>query len=109
MVLRTPEVVKIYNATSGKLHRKLLEKHQVVDVKFITNQALMVCTREVVGNFLRMYDVISGEHLTTLNIEEEPFCLGVCLNSLLVAVGHRGSDVSLIQVHLPRSKRLSHE
>ena len=109
VVLRTPEVVKIYNATSGKLHRKLLEKHQVVDVKFITNQALMVCTREVVGNFLRMYDVISGEHLTTLNIEEEPFCLGVCLNNLLVAVGHRGSDVSLIQVHLPRSKRLSHE
>ena len=111
VVLWTPEVVKIYNTTSGKLHRKLLEKHQdqVVDVKFITNQALMVCTREVVGNFLRMYDVISGEHLTTLDIEEEPFCLGVCLNSLLVAVGHYGSDVSLIQVHLPRSKRLSHE
>ena len=109
VVLRTPKVVKIYNATSGKLHRKLLEKHHVMDVKFITNQALMVCTREVVGNFLRMYDVISGEHLTTLDIEEESFCLGVCLNSLLVAVGHRGSDVSLIQVHLPRSKRLSHE
>ena len=109
VVLRTPEVVKIYNTTSGKLHRKLLEKDQVVDVKFITNQALMVCTREVVGNFLRMYDVISGEHLTTLDIEEKPFCLGVCLNSLLVAVGHCGSDVSFIQVHLPRSKRLSHE
>ena len=109
VVLRTPEVVKIYNTTSGKLHRKLLEKDQVVDVKFITNQALIVCTEEDVGNFLRMYDVISGEHLTTLDIEEEPFCLGVCLNSLLVAVGHCGSDVRLIQVHLPRSKRLSHE
>ena len=109
VVLQTSKVVKIYNATSGKLHRKLLEKNYVVDVKFITNQALIVCTREDVGNFLRMYDVISGEHLTTLDIEEEPFCLGVCLNSLLVAVGHRGSDVRLIQVHLPRSKRLSHE
>ena len=109
VVLHTSKVVKIYNATSGKLHRKLLEKNYVVDVKFITNQALIVCTREDVGNFLRMYDVISGEHLTTLDIEEEPFCLGVCLNSLLVAVGHRGSDVRLIQVHLPRSKRLSHE
>ena len=109
VVLQTSKVVKIYNATSGKLHRKLLEKNYVVDVKFITNQALIVCTREDVGNFLRMYDVISGEHLTTLDIEEEPFCLGVCLNSLLVAVGHCGPDVRLIQVHLPRSKRLSHE
>ena len=109
VVLRTSKVVNIYNATSGILHRKLLEKNYVVNVKFITNQALIVCTKEDVGNFLRMYDVISGEHLTSLDIEEEPFCLGVCLNSLLVAVGHCGSDVRLIQVHLPRSKRLSHE
>ena len=109
VVLWTSKIVEIYNATSGKLHRKLLEKDYLVDVKFITNRALMVCSREDVGSFLRMFDVISEEHLATLDIEGEPFCLGVCLNSLRVAVSLGGSDVRLIQVHLPRSRRLSHE
>lgn len=109
VVLWTSKIVEIYNATSGKLHSKLLEKYYLVDVKFITNRALMVCSREDVGNFLRMFDAISEEHLATLNIEGENFCLGVCLNSLRVAVSLGGSDVRLIQVHLPRSRRLSHE
>ena len=109
VVLWTSKIVEIYNATSGKLHSKLHEKNSVVDVKFITNRALMVCSREDVGNFLRMFDAISEEHLATLDIEGEPFCLGVCLNSLRVAVSLGGSDVKLIQVHLPRSRRLSHE
>ena len=109
VVLWTSKIVEIYNATSAKLHRRLLEKDDLVDVKFITNRALMVCSREDVGNFLRMFDVISEEHLATLDIEEEPFCLGVCLNSLRVAVSLGRSDVRLIQVHLPRSRRLSHE
>ena len=69
----------------------------------------MVCSMEDVGNFLRMFDAISEEHLATLDIEGEPFCFGVCLNSLRVAVSLGGSDVKLIQVHLPRSRRLSHE
>ena len=109
VVLWTSKIVEIYNATSGKLHSKLLEKDYLVDVKFITNRALMVCSVENVGNFLRMFDAISEEHLATLNIEGENFCLGVCLNSLRVAVSLGGSDVRLIQVHLPRSRRLSHE
>ena len=109
VVLWTSNIVEIYNATSGKLHRKLLEKDYIVDLKFITNRSLMVCSSEDVGNFLRMFDVISGEHLATLDIEERPFSLGVCVNSLRVAVCLGGSDVKLIQVHLPRSRRLSHE
>ena len=104
VVLWTSNIVEIYNATSRELHRKLLEKERIVDLKFITNQALMVCSSEDVGNFLRMFDVNSGEQLTTLDIEE-PYCLGVCLNSSRVAVGLSGSDVMLIQVHLPRSRQ----
>ena len=109
VVLWTSDIVEIYNAISGELNRKLLEKGDIVAVKFITNQALIVSSREDVGNFLRMFDVISGEQLTALYIEERPNCLGVCLNSLHVAVGLYGSDVRLIQVHLPRSRRLSHQ
>ena len=109
VVLWTSDTVEIYNAISGELNRKLLEKGDIVAVKFITNQALIVSSREDVGNFLRMFDVISGEQLTALYIEERPNCLGVCLNSLHVAVGLYGSDVRLIQVHLPRSRRLSHQ
>ena len=109
VVLWTSDIVEIYNAISGELNRKLLEKGDIVAVKFITNQALIVSSREDVGNFLRMFDVISGEQLTALYVEERPNCLGVCLNSLHVAVGLYGSDVRLIQVHLPRSRRLSHQ
>ena len=109
VVLWTSDSVEIYNAISGELNRKLLEKGDIVAVKFITNQALIVSSREDVGNFLRMFDVTSGEQLTALYIEERPNCLGVCLNSLHVAVGLYGSDVRLIQVHLPRSRRLSHQ
>ena len=109
VVLWTSDIVEIYNAISGELNHKLLEKGDIVAVKFITNQALIVSSREDVGNFLRMFDVISGEQLTALYIEERPNCLGVCLNSLHVAVGLYGSDVRLIQVHLPRSRRLSHQ
>ena len=108
IVLWTSDIVDIFNATSGKLQLKLPEQGGIVDLKFITNRVLMVCSRENVGNFLRMFDVNSGDHLATLDIEE-PFCLGVCLNSLRVAVGLRGSDIKLIQVHLPRSRRLPHE
>ena len=107
VVLWTPSIVEIYNATSRKQHRRLCEKYCIVDVKFITNQALMVCSREGAGNFLRMFDVISGEHLTTLSIGEEPVRLGVCLNNLHVAMGLRGPNVRFLRVHLPRSRRLS--
>ena len=102
------ETVNIYKATSGKHHCKLPVSCYVEDVKFITNRTLMVCSNQSIGNFLRMFDVDSGEHLASLDIEETPFCLGVHLNSLHVAVGLYGSDVRLIKVHLPRS-RPSHE
>ena len=102
------ETVNIYKATSGKHHCKLPVSCCVEDVKFITNRTLMVCSNQSIGNFLRMFDVDSGERLASLDIEETPFCLGVHLNSLHVAVGLYGSDVRLIKVHLPGS-RLSHE
>ena len=102
------ETVNIYKATSGKHHCQLPVSCCVEDVKFITNRTLMVCLNQRIGNFLRMFDVDSGELLASLDIEEKPFCLGVHLNSLHVAVGLYGSDVRLIKVHLPGS-RLSHE
>ena len=109
VVLWTSDIVRFYRATPWKSLWFVENVHSyVVDVKFITNRTLMVCLKEDIGNVLVMYDAISGECLTSLDIEEKPFCLGVCLNSLHVAVGLSGSDVRLIQVYLPRS-RLSHE
>ena len=101
--------VEVYNAASGKLHCDLFRKSEIVDCKFITNKELIVCSREYHGNFLRMFDVRSGEHLNTLEIEERPVILGVCPYSLRIAVGLHGSDVNLIQVHLPRDEGQSQE
>ena len=104
VVLWTSDIVRFYRTTPWKSLWFLENVHSyVVDVKFITNRTLMVCLKEDIGNVLVMYDTISGECLTSLDIEEKPFCLGVCLNSLHVAVGLSGSDVRLIQVYLPRS------
>ena len=102
-------LVKVYNTASGKLHWELFRMSDIVDCKFITDKELIVCSREYHGNFLRMFDVRSREHLNTLEIEDRPFSLGVCPYSLRIAVGLRGSDVNLIQVHLPRDKGQSQE
>ena len=100
--------VGVYNAASGKLHCELFRKSGIVDCKFITNKELIVCSREYHGNFLRMFDVRSRELLNILEIEDRPSSFpvfGVCPYSLRIAVDLLGgSDINLIQVHLPQGK-----
>ena len=101
--------VEVYNVASGKLHWRIFRKYEIVDCKYITDKEFIVCSRGYRGNFLRMFDVRSRKHLTTLEIAERPVSLGVCPYSLHVAVGLCGSDANLIQVHLPRGKGQSQE
>ena len=108
-VIWDASLVEVYNAASGKLHWELFRRmSEVVDCKFITYKELIVCSREYHGNFLRMFDVRSREHLNVLEIEERPSSLGVCPYSLRIAVGLL-RDINLIQFHLPQGKGQSQE
>ena len=96
--------VHVFNADTGKLHRKLFRKRYVFDCKFVSDKELIVCSKEYRGNFLRMFDVNSGELLNLVEIEEQLFCLGTCLQSLPIAVGLSGSAFKVLRVHLPQAE-----
>ena len=96
--------VQVLYVASGKLHRRLIEKYKIYKCKFLTEKHLIVSSKESHGSFLRLINVESGEHLTTLEIEEQPTCLGVCPCSLCIAVGLRKLDIKVIQVHLPETE-----
>ena len=96
--------VQVLYVASGKLHRRLIEKYKIYKCKFLTEKHLIVSSKESHGSFLRLINVESGEHLTTLEIEEQPTCLGVCPCSLRIAVGLRKLDIKVIQVHLPETE-----
>lgn len=97
-------LVQVLYVASGELHRRFIEKHKIDKCKFITEKHLVICLKEIHGSFLRLINVESGEHLTTLEIEEQPTCLGVCPFSLCIAVGLRKLDIKIIQVHLPETE-----
>ena len=97
-------LVQVLYVASGELHRRFIEKHKIDKCKFITEKHLVICSKESHGSFLRLINVESGEHLTTLEIEEQPTCLGVCPCSLCIAVGLRKLDIKVIQVHLPETE-----
>lgn len=97
-------LVQVLYVVSGELHRRFIEKHKIDKCKFITEKHLVICAKESHGSFLRLINVESGEHLTTLEIEEQPTCLGVCPRSLCIAVGLRKLDIKIIQVHLSETE-----
>ena len=97
-------LVQVLYVASGELNRRFIEKHKIDKCKFITEKHLVICSKESHGSFLRLINVESGEHLTTLEIEEQPTCLGVCPCSLCIAVGLRKLDIKIIQVHLSETE-----
>ena len=96
--------VQVLYVASGELHRRLIEKYKIYNCKFITEKHLIICSKESHGSFLRLINVESGQRLTTLEIEEQPTCLGVCPCSLCIAVGLRKLDIKIIQVHLSETE-----
>lgn len=87
----------ILEANSGETRHTLLkDQENIVDCKFVGNcDTLVYCSRD---NFLRLFNVLSGELLSQLDIEEQPYRLGAYLGNCLVAVG-LSADARLKFIH----------
>lgn len=94
----------ILEANSGETRHTLLkDQENIVDCKFVGNcDTLVCCSRD---NFLRLFNVLSGELLSQLDIEEQPYRLGAYLGNSLVAVGlSAGARLKFIHAELRRDK-----
>ena len=88
----------ILNADNGEtLHVFLRDQKAIIDCKFLSDESLIFCSKE---NFLRLYNVRTGDMLSVLDIGERPFCLGACLYQPLVAVGLSGTRTKFVHVQL---------
>ena len=93
----------ILDATNGETRLILLkDQDDIVDCKFVDNGDTLVCCSE--DNFVRLFNVRSGDLLSQLDIEEHPYCVGACLGKPLVAIGLSGARLKFIHVELPRVK-----
>ncbi|XP_078383723.1 uncharacterized protein LOC144666209 [Oculina patagonica] len=88
--------VHVLDAKTGEiLHRFLQSQNDIVDCKFVDCESLVCCSKD---NFLRLFNIRSGDLLSVLDIEERPYCLGACLGKSLVAVGLSGARLKFIHV-----------
>ena len=90
----------ILDAKTGETRHTLLkDQDDFVDYKFVGNgDTLICCSRD---NFLRLFNIRSGDLLSVLDIEERPYCLGACLGKPLVAIGLSGPRLKYVHVKLP--------
>ena len=92
--------VHILDAKTGATQRTLLrDQDDIVDCKFVVNDEYLVCCSK--DNFLRLFDIRSGDLLSLLDVEEQPCCLGACLDKPLVAIGLWGARLKFVHIKLP--------
>jgi len=90
----------ILNADTGEtLHVFLGEQNDIVDCKFLDDESVVCCSED---NFLRLYNIRTGDLLSILDIGEQPFSLGACLYQPLVAIGLSGTRIKFVHVQLPK-------
>ncbi|KAJ7376009.1 hypothetical protein OS493_037476 [Desmophyllum pertusum] len=96
--------VHVLDAKTGEIFHSFLQisQNEIVDCKFVANGESLVCCSE--DNFLRLFNVRSGDLLSVLDIGERPFSLGACQGRSLVAIGLSGVRLKFIHVELPRVK-----
>ena len=85
--------------TGATRHTMLKDQDDIVDCKFVGNCDTLICCSG--DNFLRLFNVQSGDLLSVLDIEEPPYCLGACLGRPLVAIGLSGPRLKYVHVKLP--------
>ena len=88
--------------TGETLHIFLKDQDDIVDCKFVDVESLVCCSGD---NFLRLFNVGTGQLLSVIDIGERPFSLGTSLQEPLVAIGLSGDKLKFIQVHLPADTR----
>ena len=93
----------VLNADTGEtLHVFLGEQNDIVDCKFLDDESVVCCSED---NFLRLYNIRTGDLLSILDIGEQPFCLGACLYHPLVAIGLSGTRIKFVHVQLPKETK----
>ena len=85
--------------TGETRHTLLKDQDDIIDLKFVGNCDTLICCCG--DNFLRLFNIQSGDLLSVLDIEERPYCLGACLGNPLVAIGLSGPRLKYIHVRLP--------
>lgn len=93
----------ILDARCGETRHNLLKnRDDIVDCKFACDdESLLCCTTD---NFLRLFQIRTGDLLCILDIEERPFSLGASAREDLVAIGLSSGRLKFIHVELPRRK-----
>ncbi|XP_068730104.1 uncharacterized protein [Montipora capricornis] len=92
--------VHILDAKTGETQRTFLkDQDDIVDCKFVANGESLVCCSK--DNFLRLFNIRSGDLLSVLDVEEQPCCLGACVDKPLVAIGLWGARLKFVHVKLP--------
>ena len=98
--------IHILDSKTGETRHVFLEDHghqSISGCKFVGDgKSLACCSRR--DNFLRLFNVRSGDLLSVLDIGEESFSLGACLGKSLVAIGLLGARLKFIHVELPSIK-----
>ena len=91
--------IHVLQAETGEtLHVFLRDQKDIIECKFLDDESLVCCSGE---NFLRLYNVRTGDLLSVLDIGEQPFCLGACLYHSLIAIGLSGTRIKFVHVQLP--------
>ena len=89
----------ILNARTGETLLVFFEDQEdIIDCKFLDDEAVVCCCKD---NFLRLYNVRTGDLLSILDIGERPLCLGACSYQPLVAIGLSETRIKFVHVQLP--------
>ena len=88
--------------TGETVHVLLRDQKDIIECKFLDDEFLVCCSGD---NFLRLYNVRTGDLLSILDIGEQPFSLGACPYQPLVAIGLSGTRIKFIHVQLPTESK----
>ena len=95
--------IHVLQAETGEtLHVFLRDQKDIIECKFLDDESLVCCSGD---NFLRLCNVRTGDLLSVLDIGEQPFSLGACLNHPLVAIGLSGTRIKFVHVQLPTESK----
>ena len=100
--------VLVLEASSGGYLRTLCTFDSIVDFAFVSKTECVIVCKNTSGSYcLPLFNVSTGDFLTVLDIDLEPFrCLASCPQKGLIAIGLKDSECmyAVIQVTLPRDK-----
>ena len=100
--------VLVFEASSGGYLRTLCTVDSIVDFAFVSKTECVIVCKNTSGNYcLPLFNVSTGDVLTSLDIDFEPSrCLASCPQKGLIAIGLKDSTFmcAVIQVKLPRDK-----